>query len=226
MVFFLPLLALAATAASAAMSVSQARNAAAVGQRMSDWNNKEVLLNYRRNLEKLSDGRVETRRIALGQQANVNRTYRGITRNFQASFADNWGQSAHLFAQSIARRQGEDAEQIEQNLDTQLQVSRDQAEELRLGVRSQLTTPPPDQTKSAILSGVISVGFQALQLPSDIKIAKANQKISDWQTGKADAFNATNRGIVTDGQRILTSSSVRVTQFNSFGNQIGGGFRA
>ncbi len=213
MTFILGLAAIA-TAASAAMAYQQARGQAQAGQMMSELNNKTVLENYRRNIEKLSLNRVESRKIALGQQAAVSKQYNKALRSFEGAFADNWGASAHAYAVSIARAAGEDAEQITQNLQREVQRTEDIGEEQRLALFSQLTTPPPDTSRAVLVEGLISTGVAFASLPSQIKSANAQQKIQDYRIGKIDAENALAAPKVVRVNKVLTSTSTRVSQFN------------
>lgn len=213
MVFFLPLLAIAATAASSAMAYQQARGQAAHGAAMSDLNNTEVLANYRRNIDKLSSARVEARKESLTVQGNINKTYRRSINAFQGAYAENWGQSANLYMQSLARAAGEDTEQLQQNLQNELQASKEQEEELRLGTRSQLTAPPPDQSKSVLASGIINTGFQAVSSVFEIKAAQRSKQVQDLQLQKSQQELLLVRDERARLQTLLSGGPIRASQF-------------
>ena len=185
MVFVLGALAIAATVAQAGMSYQQARDAASIGQRMSDWNNKKVLANYRRNQLKLSEARVDSRRIHAGRQTQIVKSHNNAIRDFEAGFADNWGQSASLFLRSVGRSKGENVEQLSQNLERELVASREQEEELRLGIESQLSVAPADQSKAALVSGLISIGSQAVSSAYDISANMRQEKIDNINAAKS-----------------------------------------
>ncbi len=169
---FIALLAVAATAASAYMAAEQAKAQDDFNAMVVDINNKAAMANYRRNLVKFGELRVAKRKQSLNVQDSIATQYQRARSQFEGTFADNWGQSAHLFAQSIARRAGEDREQVEQNLQRELRGIDETQEESRLNLTNEFRAPPPSKFGQAVLQGAIGVaesvgtntaGFQARQ---------------------------------------------------------------
>ncbi len=208
------------------MASQQAKGAAALSQAMADWRNKEVLKNYRHNLVRLSEGRVRARGQALNSQAEVGRLHRGAIRDFQAAYAENWGQSADLFMQSIARRGGEDVEQLQQNLDQELEASREKGEDLRLGLAGSFTTGAPDQSGAILAGGLIKAGFSAINSAFEMRAASRAQTVSDL----ASTRSSLQLNVVQQQQiqlnDFLKGGPLRVSQFQSNpGTQFGVNFR-
>ncbi len=219
-------LAIAATVGSAIMASQQAKGAAQASGAMADWRNKEVLKNYRLNLERLSDGRVRARGLALTSQAEVGRLHRGAIRDFQASFSENWGQSADLFMQSLARRGGEDVEQVRQNLEQELEASREKGEDLRVGLAGSFTTGQVDQSGAILAAGLVKAGFQAVNSAFEMRAAARAQTVSDMQSQKsAQQFNLIRQEQIRLDD-FLRGGPLRVSQFQSNpGTQLGVNFR-
>ncbi len=181
---FITLLALAATAAAAYQQAQAAKASDDYNSMMTDMSNKAAMENYRRNLEKFAERRVEKRKLSLSAQADVASQYIAVKNEFAGTYADNWGASAEAYARSIARRAGEDREQIEQNLQRQIDVVNEAQEQARLDLTTQLQAAPPETSKQALLSGLISVGFAAAAVPSNITIAQENRNIRRSQLNK------------------------------------------
>ncbi len=190
---FIALVGLALTAAAAYQQYEQSKADAEYGQAMTDINNKAAMANYRRNLVKFSEIRVETRKASLGAQTSLSTQYIAVKREFEGTYADNWGQSAEIYARQIAQRAGEDLEQIEQNRDRELERVNEAQEQARLDLTTQLKAAPPDQSKQALLSGLLSVGFKAAAVPSEISIRNANNQIRQSQLDKLVDSSAQTR---------------------------------
>jgi len=182
---FITLLAFAATALAAAQSAQDAKDQSAYGEAVTDINNKAAMANYRRNLEKFSERRVETRKAALTVQADISTQYITAVNEFAGSFADNWGQSAEIYARQIAQRAGEDAEQIRQNAERELEVINEAQEQARLDLTTQLKAAPPDTSRNALIQGILTTGFAAAALPSQIQIAKDDATIRAFKVRQA-----------------------------------------
>jgi len=177
---FITLLALGVTAFAAAQAAQDAKDQAAFGKATTEISNKAALENYRRNLETFSERRVETRKAALQVQSDISTKYINAVNEFRGTFIDNWGQSAELYARSIAQRAGEDAEQIRQNRDRELVIINDAQEQARLDLTTQLRAAPPDASRKVLIQGLITTGFAVAKLPSQIQIAKDEQAIRDF----------------------------------------------
>jgi len=190
---FIALVGLALTAAAAYQQYEQSKADAEYGQAMTDINNKAAMANYRRNLVKFSEIRVETRKASLGAQTSLSTQYIAVKREFDGTYADNWGQSAEIYARQIAQRAGEDLEQIEQNRDRELVRVNEAQEQARLDLTTQLKAAPPDQSKQALLSGLLSVGFKAAAVPSEISIRNANDLIRQSKLDKLVDTSAQTR---------------------------------
>lgn len=219
-------LAIAATVASAVMSSQQAKGAAQASQAMADFRNKEVLKNYRHNLERLSEGRVRARQQALNTQAEVGRQHRGAIRDFQAAFSENWGQSANLFMQSLARRGGEDVEQVQQNLEQELESSREKGEDLRVALAGSFTTGQADNSGAILAGGLIKAGFQAVNSAFEMRAASRSQQVSDMRSERASLqLNLVQQQQIQFND-FLRGGPLRVSQFQSNpGTQFGVNFR-
>ena len=190
---FIALIGLAVTAAAAYQQYEQSKADAEYGQAMTEINNKAAMANYRRNLFKFSEIRVETRKASLGAQASLSTQYVAVKREFEGTYADNWGQSAEIYARQIAQRAGEDVEQIQQNRDRELERVNEAQEQARLDLTTQLKAAPPDQSKQALLSGLLSVGFKAAAIPSEISIRNDNDLIRRSQLDKLVDTSAQTR---------------------------------
>ena len=129
---FIPILALAATAAAAYQQAEAAKASDKYNATMTDINNKAAMKNYRRNLEKFSERRVEKRKLSLFAQADLATQYISVKNEFAGTYADNWGASAELYARGIAQRAGEDQEQLKQNLGRELEIVNEAQEQARL----------------------------------------------------------------------------------------------
>ncbi len=154
---FITLIAIAATAASAYAAAESAKAQDDFNATVVDINNKAAMANYRRNLVKFGELRVAKRKQSLDVQDSISVQYQRARKQIQGTFADNWGQSVHLFAQSIARRAGEDREQLEQNLQRELRGVDETQEESRLNLTNEFKAPPPSKFGAAVLSGAIGV---------------------------------------------------------------------
>ncbi len=181
---FITLLAFAATAAAAYQQAQSAKASDDYSQMMVDRNNKAAMENYRTNLVKFAERRVEKRKLSLSVQADVASQYISVQNEFAGTYADNWGASAEAYARNIARRAGEDREQVEQNLQRELEVVNDAQEQARLDLTTQLQAAPPETSKAALISGLLNVGFAAAALPSNITIAQENAKIQRSKLNK------------------------------------------
>jgi len=208
------------------MASQQAKGAAAASQAMADWRNKEVLKNYRHNLERLSEGRVRAREQALNTQAEVGRVHRGAIRDFQSSFSENWGASADRFMESIARRGGEDVEQVQQNLEQELEASREKGEDLRVGLAGSFTTGQADQSGAILAGGLIKAGFSAINSAFEMRAADRAQTVSDLRVQRADQqLNLVQQQQIRMDD-FLRGGALRVSQFQSNpGTQFGVNFR-
>ncbi len=182
---FITLIALGITAYAAAQAAQDAKDQAAYGKATTEISNKAAMANYRRNLEKFSERRVETRKAALIVQADISSKYITAANEFAGSFADNWGQSAELYARSIAQLAGEDTEQIRQNAERELEFINEAQESARLDLTTQLKAAPPDASRKALIQGLITTGFAVAKLPSEIQIAKDQQQIRDFRVNQA-----------------------------------------
>lgn len=196
---FIALLGLAASAATAYMSVEKARQQATFDAKTTELNNEAAMANYRRNLEKFAELRVERRRTSLELQSAVGDQYRSARKQFQSAFTDNWGQSAYLYSQQLARRSGEDQEALKQNLGRELAAVDDAQEESRLNLITEFKAPPPDPTSMAIASGIVSVSTQAAKTAYSIAEEAAQDRIRLASSKKQDNIEALLQAIVDAG---------------------------
>ncbi len=181
---FIALIGLAITAAAAYQQYEQSKADDDYNQAMTEINNRAAMANYRRNLFKFSEIRVETRKASLGAQAQLSTQYVSVKREFEGTYADNWGQSAEIYARQIAQRAGEDLEQIRQNRDRELGTINEAQEQARLNLTTQLKAAPPGTAKQALLQGALAVGFKAAAVPSEISTRSANNRIRQSQLDK------------------------------------------
>ncbi len=158
---FIALFAIAATAASAYAAAEQAKADDEFNALTVDINNKEAMANYRRNLIKFGEVRIEKRKTVLNLQANLSSQYQTALKDFQGSYQENWGQSAHLFAQQLARKAGEDREQLNQNLGRELERINAAQEESRLDLRTQFKAVGAETANRVLLQGIIATGKSA-----------------------------------------------------------------
>ena len=89
---FIALIGLAVTAAAAYQQYEQSKADADYGQAMTEINNRAAMANYRRNLLKFSEIRVETRKASLFAQSELSKQYISVKNEFAGTYADNWGQ--------------------------------------------------------------------------------------------------------------------------------------
>lgn len=171
--FWGAIIAAAQTAANNIMAYQQARGQADYNEKMVDIHNAEVMRVYNKNQEILSEDRVEARKASMGVQGEINKSYRGAMRNFQAAYTENWGQSANLFMSQIAQRQGEDVEQVAQNLEDELETSRERGEEMRMQLAGQIKPEPFDESRQVLqaiaLGTAAKIGQSALSIAAEHK---------------------------------------------------------
>ncbi len=185
---FITLIAIAATAASAYAAAEQAKAQDDFNALKVNINNKAAMANYRRNLVKFGELRIAKRKQSLNVQDSVAVQYQRARSQFEGTFADNWGQSAHLFAQSIARRAGEDREQLEQNLQRELRGINETQEESRLNLTNEFKAPPPSKFGAAVLRGAIAVGASIGSELADLQEREATDRQDKARNARGGGF--------------------------------------